>query len=90
MKSNSKNSQPEVKNLYSEDNIFHYVELIKKWKIFVILNVSFITLVATIIAFLLPLWFTSTASIKPTNKTGISFFSAVLRWPKHMDRQVKA
>jgi len=70
------NKEQSVK--YSENNIFYYFELLKKWKKFIIYNVTIVTIASTIIAFLLPKWYFSFASVKPAENIGQSFFSAIL------------
>ena len=61
-----------------EQNILDYWLLIIKWKKFIIFNVAFITIIATIIAFILPKWYKSEASIKPASEGGFSIFSALM------------
>lgn len=61
-----------------DNNVFYYWNIIKKWRKFIIYNVLIITILATIIAFVLPKWYYSYAVIKPAESSGTSFFSAIL------------
>lgn len=64
--------------IYSENNIFYYIEVIKKWKKFIIINTIVVTIIASVVAFILPPWYYSVASLKPSENTSLSLFSAVL------------
>lgn len=63
---------------YSPDNIFYYLELVKKWKRFILVNVLVVTIASAIIALILPNWYYSSAVIKPAESGSVSLFSAVL------------
>lgn len=59
-------------------SIFDYIKIIKEWKKFIIMNVVLLTTIATVIAFILPKWYYSNTSLKPSENQGVSFFSAML------------
>jgi len=61
-----------------ELKLFDYIQILLKWKKFLLITIFSIAIISTLIAFLLPHWFRSTASIKPASKSNISLFSAIL------------
>ena len=62
----------------NQNNIFYYWDIIKKWKKLIFFSVVSITIIATIISFILPKWYYSYAVIKPSDQGGNNIFSAVL------------
>lgn len=60
------------------ENIWEYFELLKKYRNFIFTSTISVTIVSTIIAFLLPLWYFSFAVIKPIEEKGSNLFSAML------------
>ena len=61
-----------------EVSFIDYLSVLLKWKMFLIRTLISVTIISVLIAFILPHWFRSTASIKPADKSSISFFSAIL------------
>ncbi len=68
-------SESKVKN---QNNIFYYWDILKKWKRFLIINIVTVTIISTVIAFVLPVWYYSYAVLKPSQGSGMNIFSAVL------------
>lgn len=62
----------------TQKNIFYYWDIIKKWKKLILFSVIIITIIATVISFILPQWYYSYAVIKPSDQGGSNIFSAVL------------
>ncbi len=62
----------------NQNNIFIYWDILKKWKRFIIINVLVVTIIATIIAFVLPVWYYSYAVLEPSQGSNMNIFSAVL------------
>lgn len=61
-----------------ENNIFYYLNILKKWKRFLIINVGLVTAIALVISLLLPVWYYSYSVVKPADDGGMNMFSALL------------
>ncbi|MEW5844054.1 MAG: Wzz/FepE/Etk N-terminal domain-containing protein [Bacteroidota bacterium] len=67
-----------------EKSFIDFAILIVKWRKFIIFNVLLITILATIISFFIPKWYTSTASVMPPKSKGgllgdIGSFSSTIK-----------
>lgn len=59
-------------------NLSDYLKILLKWKKFLIINFIFVLVVSFLVAFLLPKWYKSTASLKPAQKSDVSFMASLL------------
>lgn len=58
--------------------IYYFINILKHWKKFLIINLFIVVILSTIIAFILPKWYYSYAIIKPNDESGINIFTAAL------------
>lgn len=65
-------------NISENKDILYYWDVLKKWERVILFNVVIITIIATIIAFILPKWYFSYSVITPNEDNGSSLISAVL------------
>lgn len=61
-----------------QKNVLNFYYLLKKYKKILIINFLIISILSTLLAFLLPKWYYSFATIKPSEDKGVSIFSAIL------------
>jgi len=65
------NEQNEFNPVNSSKNIFDYLNILWRWKKFIIINTAIVTICAIIISLLLPKWYKATASILSPKDQGL-------------------
>lgn len=61
-----------------QKNVLNFYYLLRKYKKILVINFLIISILSSLLAFLLPKWYYSFATIKPSEDKGVSIFSAIL------------